>query len=207
VGRAQSFANLGFSMITPDLGMAALQRVLAADRSATGVFGLDARQWFQSFPTVGASSLFSEFRDTVTVPQGGDSPIRTELDALDASQRPAHMAAAIAGEIRAVLRSDKAIDHNEAMNSVGLDSLMALELRNRLEVRLGITLPAALVWAYPTISGLAVGLVGRMGYAAAGDTTITGSSDVEPTLSEEELELLSGVVDASELEAMTGAES
>ena len=50
VGRAQSFADLGFSMITPDLGLAAMQRVLAADRSATGVFGLDARQWFQSFP-------------------------------------------------------------------------------------------------------------------------------------------------------------
>ena len=50
------------------------------------------------------------------------------------------------------------------MESLGLDSLMALELRNRLEASLGITLPAALVWAYPTISALAEALCERMGY-------------------------------------------
>ncbi|MGH3635055.1 MAG: SDR family NAD(P)-dependent oxidoreductase, partial [Mycobacterium sp.] len=63
VGRGQSFANLGISMITPEMGLAALQHVLAADRSATGVFGLDARQWFQSFPAAAQSSLFSEVGD------------------------------------------------------------------------------------------------------------------------------------------------
>ena len=50
VGRAQFFADLGFSMITSELGLAAMQQVLAADRGRTGVFSLDARQWFQSFP-------------------------------------------------------------------------------------------------------------------------------------------------------------
>ena len=50
VGRAQFFADLGFSMITSELGLAAMQQVLAADRCRTGVFSLDARQWFQSFP-------------------------------------------------------------------------------------------------------------------------------------------------------------
>jgi phthiocerol/phenolphthiocerol synthesis type-I polyketide synthase C len=59
------------------------------------------------------------------------------------------------------------------MESLGLDSLMALELRNRLEASLGITLPAALIWAYPTISGLAGALCERMGYATTGVTSAT----------------------------------
>ena len=47
----------------------------------------------------------------------------------------------IADEIRAVLRSTQPIDRDQAMESLGLDSLMALELRNRLEDSLGVTLP------------------------------------------------------------------
>jgi len=54
---------------------------------------------------------------------------------------------------------------------------MGLELRNRLETTLGITLPAALVWAYPTISALAGALCERMGY----------EPDTESSLSEERI--------------------
>jgi phthiocerol/phenolphthiocerol synthesis type-I polyketide synthase C len=51
------------------------------------------------------------------------------------------------------------------MESLGLDSLMALELRNRLEASLGATLPATLLWAYPTITDLAGALCERLGYS------------------------------------------
>ncbi len=205
VGRAQFFADLGFSMITPAQGLAAMQLLLAADLSRTGVFSLDARQWFQSFPSVAGSSLLTRLRGTTTIERGGRSRIRAELDTLDASQRPARLASAIADEIRAVLRSSEPIDHNDTMDSLGLDSLMALELRNRLEARLGITLPAALVWAYPTITDLAGALCERLGYPPMADSTKTDGSDGEPPLSDEEIEMLSGILEASELEATTGA--
>ena len=87
-----------------------------------------------------------------------------------AGERPARLASAIADEIQAVLRSIEPLDHDQAMESLGLDSLMALELRNRLEASLGITLPVALVWAYPTISALAGALCERMGYETVVDT-------------------------------------
>ena len=91
------------------------------------------------------------------------------------------------------------------MESLGLDSLMALELRNRLEASLGITLPVALVWAYPTISGLAGALCERMGYEPADDAAETQVAEHETALSDEEMDLLADLVDASELEARTGA--
>ncbi len=88
------------------------------------------------------------------------------------------------------------------MESLGLDSLMALELRNRLESSLGTTLPVALVWAYPTITELAGAMCERLGYAPPADAQQT--SEAEPELSDEEMELLSDLVAASELEAATG---
>ena len=103
-----------------------------------------------------------------------------------------------------MLRSTEPLDHDQAMESLGLDSLMALELRNRLEASLGITLPVALVWAYPTIAGLAVALCERMGYASGrrhGDTT---PPEPRSPLSDEEMDLLADLVDASELEATSG---
>jgi phthiocerol/phenolphthiocerol synthesis type-I polyketide synthase C len=200
VGRGQSFENLGFSMITPELGMTALQQVLAADRSVTGVFGLDARQWFQSFPAAAHSSLFGELRDAGTVERRGDGKLQADLAALPENERPARVASTIADEIRAVLRSSDPIDHSEAMTSLGLDSLMALELRNRLESSLGITLPAALVWAYPTITDLAGALCERMGFEPTAETV-----EPEPALADEEMQLLADLVAASEVEVAMGA--
>ena len=116
-----------------------------------------------------------------------------------------HVGPAIADEIRAVLRSTDPLDHDQAMESLGLDSLMALELRNRLEAGLGITLPVALVWAYPTISGLAGALCARMGYEPVDDAAETQVAERETVLSDDEMDLLADLVDASELEARTGA--
>src|ERR1700730_11241479 len=86
VGRAQSFADLGFSMITVEQGLTAMRLLLDADRSCTGVFSLDARQWFQSFPAAAGSSLFTRLRDVTTVEHRSDGRIRAELEALDASE-------------------------------------------------------------------------------------------------------------------------
>jgi hypothetical protein len=45
---------------------------------------------------------------------------------------------------------------------MGFDSLMALELRNRLEASLGVTLSATMAWNFPTVVTLAGHLAERM---------------------------------------------
>jgi phthiocerol/phenolphthiocerol synthesis type-I polyketide synthase C len=116
---------------------------------------------------------------------------------LDPGARAACLASLIADEIKVVLRSADPIDHDAALASLGLDSLMGLELRNRLESRLTITLPVALVWAYPTISELAVAMCERLGYT---------ESNSEAALSQSEMALLSDIVAASELHVATGVD-
>ena len=48
---------------------------------------------------------------------------------------------------------------------MGLDSLMGLELRNRLEAGAGISLPATAIWNHPTVAQLAPQIAARIGVA------------------------------------------
>ncbi len=57
------------------------------------------------------------------------------------------------------------IDARKPLRALGFDSLMTIEFRNRLEAGLGLTLPATLVWNYPTIADLAPHLAGKLGIA------------------------------------------
>ena len=54
------------------------------------------------------------------------------------------------------------IDEGQGLFDLGMDSLMAVELKNRLEASLGRTLPATLAFDYPTLRGLADFLVNQL---------------------------------------------
>ena len=63
-----------------------------------------------------------------------------------------------------VLRLDPdRLERDTPLRSLGVDSLMAIELRNRLELGLGLTLSATLVWTYTTLGALVRHLGERMG--------------------------------------------
>ena len=68
------------------------------------------------------------------------------------------------------------LDPVTPLGSLGLESLMTLELRNRLETSLGIKLSATLVWNHPTVRALASYLAGRLGISLEQESEATADT-------------------------------
>ena len=72
---------------------------------------------------------------------------------------PADIDDLLRAEVARVLRVDPARLHRHTdLLTLGLDSLTGLELRNRLELRLGLPLRAAIAWTHPRLGDLAAHL-------------------------------------------------
>jgi acyl carrier protein len=76
---------------------------------------------------------------------------------LPAARRGGALAAHVVQRVAEVLRlgADTAVDSEKGFFDMGMDSLMAVELKSLLETDLGMRLPSTLTFNYPTIEELA----------------------------------------------------
>ncbi len=80
---------------------------------------------------------------------------RAELMALPEAKRSHAMSAHVRRTVATVLQlPPQSVTPTVPFGKQGLESLMALELRNRLELELELRLPASLAWNYPTVDAL-----------------------------------------------------
>ncbi|MET7761571.1 type I polyketide synthase [Streptomyces sp. NPDC005393] len=166
-GVATGFADRGYRTIPTDQGLRALSTLLAHRRVHTGVIPGEPDTWI---PATGRhSSLFGQLtpgdEDTTAATREGTDDIRAQLSALPTGlARRAALETYLSDHIRAVLRlSSTTLDPQTPLKSLGFDSLLAMELRVRLEAGLNIKLAGNFVWQHPTVAALAVGLAQHMG--------------------------------------------
>jgi hypothetical protein len=96
---------------------------------------------------------------------GGDMlPLAKELAHASTAERPALLLGLVRREVAAVLGTDGSVIADEQdLFAVGMDSLMSVELKRRLEAGLGEMLPPGVTFNHASISALAGYLVSRSG--------------------------------------------
>jgi len=167
--RGERLASRGIGSMTPAQGLQVLERVLLGRAAQVGALQLDLRQWLEFYPSA-SGPFWSE------LPQDRDpkasGPVASKLRDQLAREAPAKarvlLEAELAQQMAKVLRLDPAkLDRMETFTNLGLDSLMSLELRNRIEAALGLKLSATLLFTYPNLAALAEHLMTKIAATAA----------------------------------------
>jgi acyl carrier protein len=212
--RGARLASRGMRSLTPDEGISVLERLLNRDNTQIGVIPLDVRQWV-GFNQAAASSrmlsrLMAEQRAGAGRPTG-DQALLERLAAAPPGARAKLLQAALREHASKVLRIPEGkLEVDAPLTSLGMDSLMGLELRNRIEAMLGITMPATLLWTYPTLVALSEHLAVALGRerekpnaSAVNQPSPAGDPDDPPLDEDELLSLLAESLDRAEKKVTT----
>jgi acyl transferase domain-containing protein/NADPH:quinone reductase-like Zn-dependent oxidoreductase/acyl carrier protein len=161
----------GMGFIEPEQGLQAMARLLEKNPIQAIVLPV---QWTTLSQRPGIERQVPLFATLVAdlrpAHSGGQTPdLLRQLENTPASQHRQvlekhirHLAGRVLG-----LSPTHPIDERRPLNELGLDSLMAVELRNALGQATGRTLPATLLFDYPTLEALAGYLANELFVAAA----------------------------------------
>nr|WP_308297042.1 SDR family NAD(P)-dependent oxidoreductase [Streptomyces sp. UNOB3_S3] len=170
-GLAAHLRANGLPAMDPGRALAALALSTAGEDAAVTVADVAWDRFAPAFGRTRPSALFTdlpEARAALTEPQGGErgtaSGLRAELAALAEGDRPEALLGLVRAEVAAVLGfADPAdVPSAQAFRDLGFDSLTAVDLRNQLATATGLTLPATLVFDYPTAETLAAHLLAEL---------------------------------------------
>ncbi len=170
--REGSIVPRGMDELSLEQGIAALERLLGQDSPQVGVMRIDLEAFRRFHPEYARLALMtglirSDDRPPRNAPRdapGGPS-VRAALAAVGPGfRRRSMMEEYLKEQLGQVLKIRPAeIDTQTPLRSFGLDSLMAIELRNRLEAGLGLKLSATIAFVHPTVTALGVHLGGELG--------------------------------------------
>ncbi len=216
----RGFAPQGMFSFSPQQGLAALEQLLKEGATQTAVIPADWPQWWQFHPRAAQSSLFADLvqmemgigRDETIAEPIKESTISRQIirDATEAD-RPKLIEEFLADQLSRVLRmSPDELDIRQPLNNLGIDSLMAVELRNHVQASLGVVIPVAQLLQDPNIVQLAQCILEQLDETTAeeidvpvgvGGKTVDASSAESNLSVDKTLERLDEMSD-SEVEAM-----
>nr|WRX36517.1 hypothetical protein [Cystobacterineae bacterium] len=170
--RGARFASRGIRSMTPAEGLSALARLLDTGRTQTGVIPIDVPKWVEFYPALTSSRVLSRLLAARRAGAGrrGDLAVLERLATAAPEDRVGLLHEVLRAQVARVLRlPESKVDVDAPLRSLGMDSLMGLELRNRIEATLDVATPAALGWSYPTVRAITRWLLDEAGVARRGE--------------------------------------
>lgn len=167
-GAGEVMTNAGLEPMPDEVAIRALPMVMGSGAGVrTTVVAADWPLLAAAYRTRGAMRILDEVLEWQAGVQAAapESEFRRQLrDCLADGQRRL-LADHITATASAVmgLPQDERLDPAAGFFQLGMDSLMSVTLQRRLTASLGIELPAALIFEYPTVSSLTDALCERLG--------------------------------------------
>jgi len=146
----------GWELIAPEKGLRLLEALLDLDTPQVGVLPVNWSKFvghcLQSVEYPLLKNIVQASRPPVAQPPA----LLQQLETTPVNGRRAVLMTYLRAQIATVLGMDspEQMEPRQRLFDLGIDSLMALQLKNRLEPSLGCTLPQTLLFDYPTIEAL-----------------------------------------------------
>jgi acyl carrier protein len=192
----ERLSKQGFKPIPLDKGLAALNRILSVQVTQLSVIPCDWRKYLSQFTW--ENLLFAHFAKAHTPAKPQSQPASGEflqrLKQAAAKERHHLLTKFVSDTVQQVIGLDTLSGVTEKpLRDLGMDSLMAVEIRNRLGKGLEASLPVSLLFNYPTLGDV----VGYLEKEVVKVEAVVGEAVVEEKsfefldgLSQEELEKL-----------------
>jgi len=202
----------GMGSIAPDEGVALLDQLLQAPPAdaQVAILPIDWTTLLRRYAPGQEPRLFAEIAASLSQVRRAAPPaarrrsLAEELTTIAPGRQRAFVDARLRDEAVKVLglAPDTPLDASQPLRELGLDSLMAVELRNAIAEALGRTLPSTLLFKYPTLEALSEFAATQLVAAATSVAAPAGVSDaaeVAALTDDEARDLLS-----SELQSLAG---
>jgi myxalamid-type polyketide synthase MxaB len=159
----------GILTVSPEEGLQVMERLMSCDHVQAVVLRADWRRFLGQYPAERRPSILSEL--LIGVQPQTKAPVRlqepvllSQIEQASPHERRKLLQTHIRQVVIQVLGLEPSffIDPQQGLRDIGIDSLMSLELRNRLQHSTGQSLPSTLAFDFPTLDAMVNYLAGRM---------------------------------------------
>ena len=157
--------------LDPGDALNALETLLASTATQVAVMQINWPVLLEALPPGTRPPLFDELgligAETGDRHDARATDVRATIEAADPDERRTVLDGFVRDQIVRVLGLDAgaALDPLQGLSDVGMDSLMAVELSNRLRSGLALDLASTIAFEYPTFRDLSDYLAGELGVA------------------------------------------
>jgi myxalamid-type polyketide synthase MxaB len=174
--RERQLRARGLELISPQRGLLALDRFMETSLPSVAFMDVDWNRLAQSQSGI-VPPLFQNLvtQSTSVRMSGVDHEFQQKLREAEDSEREKLLGDYFAAELSRIMGlTDGQLNQSQPLNEIGMDSLLAMELKNNLERQLAINIPMAAFIESPSISSLAARMASS--FTATRKSTDTNNS-------------------------------